>query len=99
MGAHDVIIIGMGAGGGTLARASRLGASASYYSSAATGSRASRLFAPALAVGVNTGFTAPDAWEDARVYDIEFVLVGPAVLIQPRWRAPAHAAGLTLGER
>ena len=64
---YDVIIVGTGAGGGTLARhARRHPASASCCSSAATGCRASRRTGSPRTCSSTTGTSRPDTWYDTR---------------------------------
>ena len=62
---YDVIIIGTGAGGGTLARHLAPRASASSCSSVATGSRASPRTGSTEAVFVDNRYVSPDTWYDA----------------------------------
>ena len=65
MDAYDVIIIGTGAGGGTLARHLAPRASASCCSSAATGCRASRRTGRTRTCSWTTATSRPDTWYDA----------------------------------
>ena len=65
MSSYDVIVIGSGAGGGTLVHRLAPPASASCCWSAATGSRASRTTGRAADVFIDNRYISEDTWYDA----------------------------------